>query len=103
VTGYLGVIAAMDSLFERVVADPPACGDELLAAWMGEVLGTLEPPLDKSLAREVRRAARLAGRLGGYWSARPTSPPGWRVSAIRSGWGTGEPRGRGRRPSSLRA
>jgi hypothetical protein len=79
VTGYLGVIAAMDSLFERVVADPPAGGDELLAAWMGEVLGTLEPPLDKSLAREVRRAARLAGRLGGYWSARPSEVPAdWR-------------------------
>lgn len=58
----------MDGLFERVAAAPSACGDELLAAWLQDTLGALEPPVDKALAREVRRAGRLAGRLARYWA-----------------------------------
>jgi hypothetical protein len=68
VTGHLGVIAAMDALFERVVGDPASCGDELLSAWLQDALAGLEPPVDKALAREVRKAARLAGRLARFWS-----------------------------------
>ena len=66
--GHLGVVAAMDALLERVAGDPAACGDELLGAWLQDMLGSLEPPVDKALAREVRKVARLAGRLGRYWA-----------------------------------
>ena len=67
-TGHLGVVAAMDALFERVAGDPASCGDELLSAWLQDTLASLEPPVDKALAREVRKAARLAGRLARFWS-----------------------------------
>ena len=65
---HLGVVAAMDALLARVAGDPAACSEELLGAWLQETLGSLEPPVDKAVAREVRRVARLAGRLGRYWS-----------------------------------
>jgi hypothetical protein len=67
VAGYLGLLAAMDSLFEQAAADPAAGSAESLAAWLEEVLGGGEPT-DRALAREVRRAARLAGRLARYWA-----------------------------------
>ncbi|MBM3695911.1 MAG: hypothetical protein FJW79_08270 [Actinobacteria bacterium] len=67
-SGHLGVVAAIDALFERVAADPGACGDEMLSTWLQDTLGGLEPPVDRALAREVRRAARLAGRLARYWN-----------------------------------
>ena len=66
--GHLGVVAAMDALYERAAADPSAGGVEQLAVWLEEVLGALAPPVDKELARQVRRAARLAGRLARYWA-----------------------------------
>ena len=67
VAGYLGLLAAMDSLFEQAAADPAAGSPESLAAWLEDALGGGEPP-DRALAREVRRAARLAGRLARYWA-----------------------------------
>jgi len=83
----------MDALYERVAADPAACGDELLSAWLQDTLGGLEPPIDKALAREVRRAARLAGRLARYWAGDRAArlPADWRQAvdgALGStGWG----------------
>ena len=92
--GYLGVVSAVDALFERAAADPAACGDEMLAAWLEEGLGALEQPVDRALAREVRRAARLAGRLARYWAdpeRAPRLPADWRQAvdaALGSrGWG----------------
>lgn len=79
--GQLWVVAAIDALFERAAGDPGACGEEFLAAWLQDTLGALEPPVDRSLAREVRRASRLAGRLARYWSdpARAAGlPADWR-------------------------
>jgi len=81
VSGHLAVVAAMDALYQRTAADPGACGDELLATWVDDLLAALEPPVDRALAREVRRAARLAGRLARYWTdpARASRLPGdWR-------------------------
>ncbi|MFH1331231.1 MAG: hypothetical protein ABIJ48_11335 [Actinomycetota bacterium] len=79
--GHLGLVAAIDALYERTAADPAASGDESLGAWLQDTLGGLEPPVDKALAREVRRAARLAGRLARYWAdpERASSlPADWR-------------------------
>ena len=79
--GYAGVVAAMDALYQRVASDPAACGDELLAAWLDDVVGALTPPVDRAVAREVRRAARLAGRLARYWADPERAshlPPDWR-------------------------
>ena len=74
----------MDALLESVAADPAACGDEALSAWLQDVLAGLEPPVDRALAREVRKAARLAGRLGRYWSDPERAarlPADWRQAA----------------------
>jgi hypothetical protein len=71
----------MDSLYERAAADPAAGGDEFLAVWLEEVLGALQPPVDKELARQMRRAARLGGRLARYWAdpeRAPCRPADWR-------------------------
>jgi hypothetical protein len=67
VAGYLGLLAAMDSLYERAVADPAAGSAEALAAWLEDALGGVAPP-DRELAQQLRRTARLAGRLARYWS-----------------------------------
>ena len=78
--GHLGLISSMDALYERVCADPAACGDELLGAWLQDALGALETPVDKALAREARRVARLAGRLARYWAdpeRAPRIPAAW--------------------------
>jgi hypothetical protein len=58
----------MDDLFERAASEPSSCGDDLLAAWLQDALGTLEPPVGRALAREARRAVRLARRLARYWA-----------------------------------
>jgi hypothetical protein len=67
VAGYVGILAAMDALYEQAAADPATGSAESLAAWLEEVLAGMEPA-DRELAREVRRAARLAGRLARYWA-----------------------------------
>lgn len=78
--GFLGILAAMDALFEQAAEDPAAGSAESLAGWMDDVLGSMEP-LDREVAREVRRAARLAGRLARYWADPDQAgrrPPDWR-------------------------
>lgn len=65
--GYLGLLAAMDALYEQAADDPAAGSAESLAAWLEEVLAGMGPT-DRELARELRRAARLAGRLARYWA-----------------------------------
>jgi len=93
VAGCLGIVAAIDLLYERVAADLSTGGGESLAAWLEEVLGALQPPVDKDLAKQVRRAARLAGRLARYWSdaeRAPRRPADWRqavdVALGSRGW-----------------
>jgi len=81
VAGYLLVVAAIDSLFERAASDPSAGADEFLAAWLEEALAVAGPPVEKELARQVRRAARLGGRLARYWGdpeRAPRRPADWR-------------------------
>jgi hypothetical protein len=64
---FLGLLSAIDSLYARVIADSAAWGDQALGEWLEEVLGSLEPPVDRTLATGVRRAARCASRLANHW------------------------------------
>lgn len=63
----LSVVEALDSIYERVLADPSVRESELLS-WVNEALYSLEPPVDKRITREARRVARLARRLGEFWT-----------------------------------
>jgi hypothetical protein len=67
-TALLSVVESLDSVYERVLADPPGVRDADLLSWVGEALTALEPPVDKQIAREARRVARLARRLAAFWS-----------------------------------
>ncbi len=74
----LGLIAALDRLYESVLTDPAAWDDAALGAWMDDFQsGTA--PLPREWAREVRRALRSAGRLARFWSTAIRSQPAdWR-------------------------
>ncbi len=79
---YVDIVTAVDGLYERTVADPQGCSDDVLSEWLEGTLGSVEPPSGR-LAREVRRAARLAARLARYWTD-PRHygrvPADWRVA-----------------------
>jgi hypothetical protein len=82
----LGLLAALDGIYERVVADPGAVRDADLLSWASEATSVLEPPVDRRVAREVRRVIRLARRLAAFWSDRPP-PDDWR-SAVDEALGS---------------
>lgn len=65
--GFLGLLSAIDSLYTRVIADPAAWGGQALGEWLEEILGSLDPPVDRTLATGMRRAARCAFRLVNHW------------------------------------
>jgi hypothetical protein len=67
VDGFLGLVSAIDGLYARVVADPADWSDQALGEWLQEILGSMEPPVDRVLATAVRRAARCASRLAKHW------------------------------------
>lgn len=90
-SGALGLIAAMDRLYESVVADPDRWDDAELAAWAAD-LQSDAGELPREWAREVRRVVRLARRLGDYWrDGGRQPPPDWRgaVDAALGGRGWG--------------
>ncbi len=89
----LGLIAAMDRLYEAVVSDPSRWDDAELAAWAADLAAEYED-LPREWAREVRRVVRLARRLAAHWRASDRPPPGeWR-SAVDAALG-----GRGWQPT----
>ncbi len=73
----LRLIAALDRLYEDVVADPASWDDGAFAGWLEGLEAEIEPP-SKAEAREVRRAVRHARRLARFWSQRPNAPADWR-------------------------
>ena len=85
----ISVIESLDSIYERVIADPDVRESEILS-WVNEALYSLERPVDKRITREARRVARLGRRLGEFWS-RPEmqgkAPEDWR-SAVDEALGS---------------
>ena len=85
----MSVIESLDSIYERVIADPDVRESDLLS-WVNEALYSLERPVDKRITREARRIARLGRRLAEFWS-RPEmqgkAPEDWR-SAVDEALGS---------------
>ncbi len=85
----LGLVAAMDRLYQSVVADPDRWGETELAGWAADLLdGT--GPMPRDWAREVRRVVRLAVKLGRHRRTAGGPPPAeWRgaVDAALGGRG----------------
>ncbi len=88
-SSLLSLVESLDSIYERVVADPAAREGDLVS-WVGEALTALDSPVDKRITREARRVGRLARRLGEFWS-RPEMqgkvPDDWR-SAVDEALGS---------------
>ena len=85
----ISVIESLDSIYERVIADPDVRESEILS-WVNEALYSLERPVDKRISREARRVARLGRRLGEFWSRpemRGKAPEDWR-SAVDEALGS---------------
>lgn len=83
----LALVAALDDLYRRVVADPAAWSEPELAAWLEDLAGQHPEGIDRAAARHVRRAARQAAKLARFWRARPDRPTDWR-SAVDEALGS---------------
>ena len=85
----MSVVESLDSIYERVIADPNVRESDLLS-WVNEALYSLERPVDKRITREARRIARLGRRLAEFWR-RPEmqgkAPEDWR-SAVDEALGS---------------
>lgn len=88
----LGLLEALDGLYESVVMEPADWDDGRFGEWMDTVLGDGEP-LDREAAKIVTRGVRRARRLQRYWSARTDGPSNWRMRVDEtlgsSGWRPG--------------
>ena len=65
------VLAALDGLYEAVVADPEAWDDQAFATWVEDLHESHPQVAERAVAREVRRSIRQAQRLARFWAARP--------------------------------
>lgn len=85
----LALVAAIDRLYQAVVAEPDRWHDRELAAWAAD-LHDDAGLLPREWAREVRRAVRLAVKLGKHRREAGGPPPAdWRgaVDAALGGRG----------------
>lgn len=74
----LGLLEALDRLFESVVMDPEDWDDGTFGDWMNTAVGDGEP-LDREAGKILHRGVRRAQRLQRYWAARTDGPGDWRM------------------------
>lgn len=74
----LGLLAAIDRLFESVVMEAGVWDDQAFAEWVEEAVGDGES-LDREAVKIVRRAVRRAQRMQRYWDGRADGPEDWRM------------------------
>lgn len=68
----LGMLAAVDRLYEDVVTSPERWNDEAFADWVGEVASG---EVERNEQRALRRVLRTAEKLARFWSD-PAAPAG---------------------------
>jgi hypothetical protein len=64
---YLGVLRAIEGLYEAVVTEPAAWGEQALADWANEAL-TDAGELPKDAVKQIRRSLRAAEKLQSFWT-----------------------------------
>jgi hypothetical protein len=75
----LVLVRAVDGLYERAVLDAASIDDDTLGRWLEDLAASMEPPVDKEVARLLRKAARTARRIARHWADRDTGAlPDWR-------------------------
>jgi len=65
---YLSLLSSIDRLYESVVSDPAAWGDQAFSDWANDTLIDAGS-LPKEAVREVRRCLRAARKLQVFWSS----------------------------------
>jgi hypothetical protein len=63
---YLTALGAIERLYESVVTDPAAWGEQAFADWAGEALVDAGE-MPKTAVREIRRSLRAAQKLRDFW------------------------------------
>jgi hypothetical protein len=64
---YLSLIRAIEALYESVVTNPGAWGDQAFADWASDTLVDVSD-LPKEAVRQVRRSLTAAQKLAAFWS-----------------------------------
>ena len=82
----LGLVDAIDRLYETVVSDPGSWDEPALGLWLEDLATGREEPLDRTAARSVRRSVRQARKLARYWED-GDPPADWR-SAVDEALGS---------------
>ena len=59
----LAMIGAIDDLYRDVVAAPTDWDDQAFGTWLEELTSSVEGPIDRAIARELRRSVRAARKL----------------------------------------
>ena len=65
---YLSLIYAIEGLYESVVTDPEAWGDQAFADWANDTLVDVSD-LPKEAIRQIRRSLTAAQKLAAFWLA----------------------------------
>lgn len=73
-SAYLGVLRAVEGLYESVVMNPGVWNEQAFADWAGETLADATQ-LPKEALREVRRCLRSAQKLQAFWAAESAAVP----------------------------
>jgi len=71
---YIGMLGAIESLYESVVTDPEAWGDQAFSDWAGDALIDADT-VPKQARREIRRSMRAAQKLRDFWMSGASRVP----------------------------
>ncbi|MDJ0953494.1 MAG: hypothetical protein QNJ81_07425 [Acidimicrobiia bacterium] len=69
---YLSTIRSIEGLYEAVVTDPEAWGEQAFADWAGDTLAEAGD-LPKEAQREIRRSLRAAQKLQLFWATQQST------------------------------
>jgi len=64
---YLGVLGAIEGLYQAVVTDPEVWGPQAFADWASETLVDAGE-LPKDAVKQIRRSLRAAEKLRSFWA-----------------------------------
>ena len=69
---FLGIVRAIEGLYESVVDNPGAWSERAFADWANDTLVDANE-LPRDAHKEIRRALRMAQKLQGFWSTQQST------------------------------